>query len=74
MGIESWLGGEIFCTSPDKLWGSTSFLYKGYWISFPQIKRWGCDIDYPPLSDAEVKGSVELYLYSLSGPSWPVLG
>jgi hypothetical protein len=28
----------------------------------------------PPLSSAEVKERVELYLYSPSGPSWPVLG
>jgi len=30
---------------------------------------------WPPTpSSAEVKERVELYLYSLSGPSWPVLG
>jgi len=28
---------------------------------------------HPP-SSAEVKERVELYLYSPSGPSWPVLG
>jgi hypothetical protein len=28
----------------------------------------------PPPSSAEVKERVELYLYSPSGPSWPVLG
>jgi len=28
----------------------------------------------PPPSSAEVKERVELYLYSSSGPSWPVLG
>jgi len=28
----------------------------------------------PPPSSAEVKGTVELYLYSPSGPSWPVQG
>jgi hypothetical protein len=30
--------------------------------------------DHPPTSSAEVKERVELYLYSPSGPSWPVLG
>ena len=30
--------------------------------------------DHPPSSSAEVKERVELYLYSPSGPSWPVLG
>jgi hypothetical protein len=41
--------------------------------SFPQAKqpRWG--IDHPPPSTAEVKETVELYLYSSSGTSWPVL-
>ena len=41
--------------------------------SFPGPKRPGRGIDHPP-SSAEVKESVELYLYSPSGPSWPVLG
>jgi len=31
-------------------------------------------IDHSSPSSAEVKERVELYLYSLSGPSWPVLG
>jgi len=41
--------------------------------SFPVLKRPGRGVAYPP-SRAEVKESVELYLYSTSGPSWPVLG
>jgi len=36
--------------------------------------RWpGCSINHPHPSSAEVKERVELYLYSPSGPSWPVL-
>ena len=31
-------------------------------------------VDHPPPSSAEVKERVELYFYSPSGPSWPVLG
>ena len=42
--------------------------------SFPGLKRPGCGVDNPPPSVAEVKERVELYLYSPSGPSWPVLG
>ena len=42
--------------------------------SFPGVKRPGRDGDHPPPSSAEVKERVELYLYSPSGPSWPVLG
>jgi len=33
----------------------------------------GCGVDHPPPSSAEVKGRVELYLCSPSGPSRPVL-
>ena len=42
--------------------------------SHPQVKQPGRGIDHPPPSRAEVKERVGLYLYSLSGPSWPVLG
>ena len=38
------------------------------------VKWLGYGADYPPPSSAEVKERVELYLYSLSGPSWPLLG
>jgi hypothetical protein len=33
----------------------------------------GCGVDHLPPSRAEVKERVELYLFSLSGPSWLVL-
>ena len=42
--------------------------------SFLGVKRPGRGIDHPPPSSAEVKEREELYLYSPSGPSWPVLG
>jgi hypothetical protein len=45
----------------------------GTW-SFPGVKRPGRGADHPPSSSAEVEGRVELYIYSPSGPSWPVLG
>jgi hypothetical protein len=32
----------------------------------------GRGTDHPPPPSAEVKERVELYLYSTSGPSWPV--
>ena len=41
--------------------------------SFPWVNRAGRSVDHPP-SIAEVKGRVELYLYSRSGSSWPVVG
>jgi len=43
-------------------------------ISFPAVKPPGHGIDHPPPPSAEVKERVELYFYSPSGPSWPVLG
>jgi len=43
-------------------------------ISFPGVKPPGHGTEHPPPSSAGVKERVELYLYSPSGPSWPVLG
>jgi hypothetical protein len=42
--------------------------------SVPWVKRPGRGVDHPPPSSTKVKERVELYLYSPSGPSWPVLG
>jgi hypothetical protein len=67
-------GGGIFHNLPDRPWGPPSLLYNGYRV-FPRgVKRPGRGVDHSPASSAEVKERVELYLYSPSGPSWPVLG
>ena len=42
--------------------------------SFPGVKRPGRGADYPPPSKCRGHERVELYLYSPSGPSWPVIG
>ena len=42
--------------------------------SFPGVKRPGRSVTSHPPSSAEVQERVELYLYSPSGPSWPVIG
>ena len=42
--------------------------------SFSGVKRPGRGVDHPNLSSAEVKERVELYFYSPSRCSWPVLG
>ena len=42
--------------------------------SFPGVKRQRRGFDHPPPSNAEVKERVELYRYSFSGPSRPVIG
>jgi hypothetical protein len=41
---------------------------------FPGVKRPDRGVDHPPPTSAEVKERVKLYLYSTSGPSWPVIG
>ena len=53
-------------THPDSYKMGTGF--------FKEVKRPGRGVDHPLPSRAEVKEKVELYLYSPSGPSWPVLG
>jgi len=42
--------------------------------SFPGVKRPGRGVDHPPHLGDEVKERVDLYLYSHSRTSWPVLG
>ena len=42
--------------------------------SFPEVKQPGGGVDDLSPSSSEVKERVELYFYSPSGPSWPVLG
>ena len=42
--------------------------------SFPGVKRPGRGADHPPPSKCRGHERVELYLYSLSGPLWPVIG
>jgi hypothetical protein len=39
----------------------------------PGVKRPGRGVDHPPPSSAKVEGRLELYIYSPSGHSWPVL-
>ena len=66
-------GDKIFCTHPDWAWGPPSLLYNKYQVFFPQVKHPEHGINHPPPSRTEVKESVQLHLYSSSGPSWPGL-
>jgi hypothetical protein len=68
------VGGAIFSTLPDWLWGPPSLLYNGYRVTILWLKRPGCGFDHPSISSTQVKERVELYLYSLSRPLWFVLG
>jgi hypothetical protein len=42
--------------------------------SFPGVKRPGRGAEHPPTSQRRGYEMVELYLYSPSGPQWPVIG
>ena len=42
--------------------------------SFPGVRRPGRGADHPPPSKCRGEERVGLYLYSRSGPSWPVMG
>jgi hypothetical protein len=62
-------GGEIFRTRPDQPWDPPN----GYRVCLSGVNLPGCADDNPPQSSVEVKERVELYPYSPSGPSRPVL-
>ena len=64
-------GDESFRTLPDRPWGHPSSYTMGTGFC-TGVKRPGRGVDHP--SSTEVKGRVELNLYSPSAPSWPVLG
>jgi len=66
-------GREIFHTCPDQPWGQPAS-YRMVSGAFLGVKQLGRGTDHPHPSSAEVKERVELYLYSPSGTSWPVLG
>jgi hypothetical protein len=71
-GIESRWGQDFPHTSRPAL-GPTQLTIQ--WVpDLPGVKRPGRGADHPPPSSTEVKERVQLYFYSLSGLSWPVLG
>jgi hypothetical protein len=56
-------GEEVLSTCSDRHMGPPSFLYNGYRVSLPGVKRPGRGLDHPT-SSVEVKERIELYLYS----------
>ena len=69
-GIESQWGRDFPHLSIPTL-GAHPASYTVGTVSFPGVKRPGRGVDHPPPSSAKVKERVELYHYSLFGPSWP---
>ena len=66
--------GEIFRTRPDPPCSPPSLLYNAHRGCCLKVKWPGRGVNHPPPSSTEVKERVELYLYSPTGPSQPVLG
>jgi hypothetical protein len=67
-------GSEIFRTRPYRPLGPTQPPVQ--WVPglSPGVKRPGRGADHPPPSMCRGHERVELYLYSPSGPSWPIIG
>jgi len=65
--------GDILDTCPEGQWAPSSVL-KNWYRVFPGGKMPGSGVDNPPQFSAEVKERVEIYIYSTSWSSWPVLG
>jgi len=72
-GIESRLGAR-FSAPVQTCPGTHPASYTMGTGSFPEENRPGHGVDHPPLSSAEDKERVELYLYSPFRSLWPVLG
>jgi len=66
--------GEIFHTRPDRLWGPPNVLDYKHQSPSRGVKRLGRGVEYPTPSNEEVEEGMVIYLYSPSGPSWPVTG
>ena len=65
--------GRDFRNPPRPVPGAHPAFYTMRTGYFPGVKQPGRGVDHPPLSNAEVKERVELYLYSPFRPSWSVL-
>jgi hypothetical protein len=67
---------EVKCSAAiqDQHWGLPKLLYSRYRASFLEEKTLGHGVDHPPPSNAKIKERVELYIYSFSGLSRPIVG
>ena len=73
-GIESRGGGGGFSAPIQTVAGAHPASYTMDTGSLPWVKRPGRGVDHWLSSSAEIKERVELYLTSISGPAWPVIG
>jgi hypothetical protein len=74
--IPSWgrWGTARFSTPMQTIAGAHAVSYTVGTRSFPGVKWLGHGINHPPPSSAEVKERVQIYINSLSLPSWQVAG
>jgi hypothetical protein len=68
------VGVKIFLLVQTGTGAYPSLVYNLYWVSFLGVKRPGRGVNQSLQSSAEVKESVELYLFSPLGYSWPIVG
>ena len=73
-GPGSNLSDEFLHARPHRPWGPSAYCTVPAASLSLGINWPGCDVNHPPPSSTEVKEKVELYLYSPSGHSWPVIG
>jgi len=59
--------GLLYTSKSHLPWGPPRLLYNGYWVTFPGVQRPGRGVDHPSPSRVEVKGRVDLCLYSPVG-------
>ena len=70
----SWGGGRDFLHPSRLALGPTQPPVLWVLARFSGVQQPGCGGDHPPPSIAKVTERVELYLYSPSGHSWPIVG
>ena len=68
------VGARFFAPVQTGLEGPPSLMYSVNLVAFPRVKRRECGVNHPTPFSAEGEERVELYLYSPSGTSWPILG
>jgi hypothetical protein len=73
-GDQKPVGGRDFLHPSRTALGPTKPPAQQVPFSFLGAERPERGVDHPTLPSAEVKERSELYLYSLSGPSWSVIG